>query len=113
MVRLALVHSPTAVAYLSGSLNIHEHNRLKRLSFSIVDIGTVAPLPDRADGRVRKCRTAFDHPRSRNLPVLIDDGLENHRSLCFCGMNSRGICGWHRMRQSFFRTFGRKKDGGL
>jgi hypothetical protein len=94
----------------SGFLKVDDHDRLEGLSLAIADVGPIAPLLYRVDGGGCQDSVSIDQSHALNLARLINDFLEDDRSLCFSGTRVDGIFRRYAVSQAFLSTLGRENN---
>ena len=90
---LALKPQNCAPALTSGERKVHRDLRLDLDGLVVEDVGTIAPLDDRSDGRTNQHGMASKDPQVFDRALTTDDGLQHYRSLNACASRGRRVLG--------------------
>ena len=92
-------------------LKIDDYNRLEGLSFTVADVGAIAPLLYGLDGGGCQGSIALDQSHAFHFAVLIDDLFEDYRSLRLrLPPRFDGKVGLNAVSQPPFRALGGEND---
>ncbi len=82
-------------------LEVDDHDGLEGQSFSVANVGPIAPLLYRLDGGGRQGGIALHQSHAANLARLIHDLFEDYRCFCSCHVRCGGV-GWRNAVASRF-----------
>ena len=91
-------------------LKVYDHDRLEGLSFSVTEVRPITPLLYSLDGSGCQSRVSLDQSQTLNLTSLINDCLEDDRSLGRTRARFDGVFRRNTVGQPFFRTLRREND---
>jgi hypothetical protein len=93
----------------SRPLKVDDYNCLEGLSFAVADVGLIAPLLYGLHGGGCQGSVSFDQSQALNLAVLVNDLLEDYRSLALASRFD-GKVGLDAVSQPLLGALGRENN---